>query len=166
MKALDKIVDYLIGTEGCGFYNKEMEWYSENIKDEKELEKKLVEISRDKADYLVLGKVLPDMIEIGAITYAAISKQFLWPCVAIGLAEGTRHKASKNLMFDKLDYAYKKHEYLFSPEKIEKMTGKLAEKLKENMSKEEIGKLKSEMGEIIKENKESLANHDCNKCVK
>ena len=165
-KTIEKVIDYFIGTEGCEFYNKEKQWYSEKIKDKKELEQRLHEISSDKASYFILGKVVPNMIDAITLGYMAISKEVFWPCVAICFGEGRRYEASKTLTFDRLDYAYKQHSYLSrelsKPENVEK----LAEMLKENMSKEELEKLRIEMGGVIKESKELLENHDCEKCGK
>ena len=128
MKALSKIAEYFTGTETLNYCTGLRKFYSENIKDEDILEKKLDKISFEEIKYVIAGKILPDFIDISSVLWAYGTKNSL-PLIFIGAAELLRINLMGAFEFRKSEYEYDKSSLLLDklskPENIEKLTEKL-----------------------------------------
>jgi len=164
MKILDNISDYFIGNEIRNFYAKERAFYMSHCLESKNLDKKLDKLARDERKYIVLGKVMPNIIDISSIAWSCYAKSAL-PLIFTVAAEGLRKSMIE-------EFAFKKNEYLVNqsvslmenfstPKNIEKIAGAI-----NNLDTSEKEDIISQMDKIIKESEELLRNHDCNKCDK
>lgn len=86
-KMLEYLGEYFLGTETRKLYREERKWYWEFATDSKDLQK-LLRLSKieEKAD-LVVGKLIPNIIDIGAIICSLITKS---PPYGLILGEGFR----------------------------------------------------------------------------
>jgi hypothetical protein len=113
MKALSKIAEYFTGTETLNYYAGLRKFYSENIKDKNILEKKLDKICLDEMKYVLIGKIIPNFIDIGSVLWADYVKCPL-PLIFAGAAEGLRVSMIEEFEFKKFEHECDKNELLLN----------------------------------------------------
>ena len=161
MNALEKISDYFLGTEIKKFYCKERTFYMSHIEDSKERDKHLKELEKDEKGYIRYGKILPNIVDAGAIIGSCLSSNIILPGIAVYLSELYRHSMSSDFESKKEDYSSKEvnihiKSIASNPKSIEKIAAAI------KGDKE----LVSEVHRISKDCEEILKNNNCTNCDK
>ena len=87
MGILKKLGEYFFGTETKKFYENERASLGELIKDKKDLKEGCRLSKLNQWGDLILGKYIPNLLDIGAVIYAAVTKT---PPYGLAAGEGLR----------------------------------------------------------------------------